>query len=154
MAAILLSYFQTSIFESWGGTLESQVFGKACLMFCLHKTLPLLGSYNYPSCSIQNTLCLNTINECPNVLCRKFLLRTRTIFHLALFLSFFQQELYSYCNRPRRTTLEVLQDFPAVSSRIPFHYLFDLIPAIQPRAFSIASSLKVSHRYVYLVSWV
>ncbi|XP_072015905.1 NADPH-dependent diflavin oxidoreductase 1-like [Amphiura filiformis] len=53
-----------------------------------------------------------------------------------------QQELYSYCNRPRRTTLEVLQDFPDVSSRIPFHYLFDLIPPIQPRAFSIASSLK------------
>ncbi|KAJ8039423.1 NADPH-dependent diflavin oxidoreductase 1 [Holothuria leucospilota] len=51
-----------------------------------------------------------------------------------------QQELYSYCNRPRRTTLEVLQDFPHVSSTIPVEYLFDLIPAIQPRAFSIASS--------------
>nr|XP_054769944.1 NADPH-dependent diflavin oxidoreductase 1-like [Lytechinus pictus] len=51
-----------------------------------------------------------------------------------------QQELYSYCNRPRRTILEVLQDFPHVSATIPFEYLLDIIPAIQPRAFSIASS--------------
>ncbi|XP_071820437.1 NADPH-dependent diflavin oxidoreductase 1-like isoform X2 [Apostichopus japonicus] len=53
-----------------------------------------------------------------------------------------QQDLYAYCNRPRRTTLEVLQDFPHVSSTIPLQYLFDLIPPIQPRAFSIASSPK------------
>ncbi|XP_071485493.1 NADPH-dependent diflavin oxidoreductase 1-like [Diadema antillarum] len=51
-----------------------------------------------------------------------------------------QQELFSYINRPRRTILETLQDFPHVSTTIPFTYLFDLIPAIQPRAFSIASS--------------
>ena len=39
--------------------------------------------------------------------------------------------------------LLVLQDFPSASANIPFEYLFDLIPPIQPRAFSIASSLKV-----------
>ena len=55
-----------------------------------------------------------------------------------------QQELYSYCNRPRRTILEVLQDFPHVSSTLPFEFLFDVIPPIQPRAFSIASSPKAS----------
>uniref|UniRef100_A0A8C4Q4K1 NADPH-dependent diflavin oxidoreductase 1 n=1 Tax=Eptatretus burgeri TaxID=7764 RepID=A0A8C4Q4K1_EPTBU len=49
-------------------------------------------------------------------------------------------DLYSYCNRPRRTTLEVLQDFPHTAAGLSIDYLFDLIPVIQPRAFSIASS--------------
>ncbi|XP_043914460.1 NADPH-dependent diflavin oxidoreductase 1 [Protopterus annectens] len=52
-----------------------------------------------------------------------------------------QEELYSYCNRPRRTTIEVLLDFPHTTAAIPHDYLFDLIPTIRPRAFSIASSL-------------
>ncbi|XP_030317113.1 NADPH-dependent diflavin oxidoreductase 1 isoform X2 [Calypte anna] len=52
-----------------------------------------------------------------------------------------QEELYSYCNRPRRTTLEVLWDFPHTTSAIPPHYLLELIPRIRPRAFSIASSM-------------
>lgn len=51
-----------------------------------------------------------------------------------------QEELYSYCNRPRRTILEVLQDFPHTTPHIPFEYLFDLIPPIKSRSFSIASS--------------
>ncbi|XP_068104750.1 NADPH-dependent diflavin oxidoreductase 1 [Hyperolius riggenbachi] len=53
-----------------------------------------------------------------------------------------QDELYSYCNRPRRTTLEVLVDFPHTTSNIPSDYLLELIPRIRPRAFSIASSLQ------------
>ncbi|XP_068020311.1 NADPH-dependent diflavin oxidoreductase 1 isoform X2 [Melanerpes formicivorus] len=52
-----------------------------------------------------------------------------------------QEQLHSYCSRPRRTTLEVLWDFPHTSSAIPPDYLLDLIPRIRPRAFSIASSL-------------
>ncbi|XP_041262697.1 NADPH-dependent diflavin oxidoreductase 1 isoform X2 [Onychostruthus taczanowskii] len=52
-----------------------------------------------------------------------------------------QEDLYSYCNRPRRTTLEVLWDFPHTTCAIPADYLLDLIPRIRPRAFSIASSL-------------
>ncbi|XP_067132918.1 NADPH-dependent diflavin oxidoreductase 1-like [Centruroides vittatus] len=51
-----------------------------------------------------------------------------------------QEELYSYCNRPRRTILEVLQDFPHTTPHVPFEYFFDLIPPIKPRLFSIASS--------------
>lgn len=53
-----------------------------------------------------------------------------------------QEELHSYCNRPRRTILEVLSDFPTATAAVPFPYLFDLIPALQPRAFSIASSME------------
>ncbi|XP_056146865.1 NADPH-dependent diflavin oxidoreductase 1 [Lampris incognitus] len=53
-----------------------------------------------------------------------------------------QEELYSYCNRPRRTTLEVLADFPHTTAAIKVDYLLDLFPEIQPRSFSIASSLQ------------
>jgi sulfite reductase alpha subunit-like flavoprotein len=56
-----------------------------------------------------------------------------------------QQELFNYCNRPRRTMLEVLHDFYKSAAQVPVEYLFDLIPAIKPRAFSIASSAKVMH---------
>ncbi|XP_044120371.1 NADPH-dependent diflavin oxidoreductase 1 isoform X1 [Neovison vison] len=52
-----------------------------------------------------------------------------------------QEELYAYCNRPRRTILEVLCDFPHTAGAIPADYLLDLIPPMRPRAFSIASSL-------------
>ncbi|XP_066466654.1 NADPH-dependent diflavin oxidoreductase 1 isoform X1 [Tiliqua scincoides] len=54
-----------------------------------------------------------------------------------------QEDLYAYCNRPRRTTLEVLCDFPHTTCAIPSDYLLDLIPRIRPRAFSIASSMLV-----------
>merc|ERR1712013_741174 len=50
-----------------------------------------------------------------------------------------QQDLYEYCNRPRRHILEVLYDFRHSTPNIPFEYLFDLIPPIKPRSFSIAS---------------
>ncbi|XP_062937949.1 NADPH-dependent diflavin oxidoreductase 1 isoform X2 [Cynocephalus volans] len=52
-----------------------------------------------------------------------------------------QEELCEYCSRPRRSILEVLCDFPHTAGAIPPDYLLDLIPAIRPRAFSIASSL-------------
>lgn len=52
-----------------------------------------------------------------------------------------QDELYSYCYKPRRTIFEVLQDFH--SAKIPLKYLIDLIPEMRPRSFSISSSPKV-----------
>ena len=51
-----------------------------------------------------------------------------------------QQELYDYCNRPRRNILEVLYDFRFTTPNIPLEYLFDLFPVVKPRAFSIASA--------------
>ncbi|XP_059406597.1 NADPH-dependent diflavin oxidoreductase 1 isoform X1 [Carassius carassius] len=52
-----------------------------------------------------------------------------------------QDALHSYCNRPRRTALEVLADFPHTTAQLSIDYLLDLFPEIQPRSFSIASSL-------------
>ncbi|MED6276385.1 NADPH-dependent diflavin oxidoreductase 1 [Characodon lateralis] len=54
-----------------------------------------------------------------------------------------QDQLHSYCNRPRRTALEVLSDFPHITAELKVDHLLDLFPEIQPRSFSIASSLKV-----------
>lgn len=62
-----------------------------------------------------------------------------------------QEELYSYCNRPRRTILEVLHDFPDSTPHIPLDYLFDLIPRIRPRFFSIASSLEYHCNELHLL---
>ncbi|XP_066436130.1 NADPH-dependent diflavin oxidoreductase 1 isoform X2 [Eleutherodactylus coqui] len=53
-----------------------------------------------------------------------------------------QEELYTYCNRPRRTTMEVLADFPHTASSVPADYLLELIPRIRPRSFSIASAMQ------------
>ncbi|XP_052788058.1 NADPH-dependent diflavin oxidoreductase 1-like [Mya arenaria] len=62
-----------------------------------------------------------------------------------------QEELFSYCNRVRRTLLEVLHDFPKTSPNIPFQYLFDMIPVLQPRSFSIASSIKAHPGEIHLL---
>ncbi|BFZ20446.1 hypothetical protein BsWGS_23485 [Bradybaena similaris] len=62
-----------------------------------------------------------------------------------------QEELYSYCNRVKRNILEVLQDFCKTTARVSFEYFFDLIPAIQPRAFSIASSPKAHPNEVHVL---
>ncbi|KAL4219174.1 NADPH-dependent diflavin oxidoreductase 1 [Mactra antiquata] len=62
-----------------------------------------------------------------------------------------QDELFNYCNRVRRTLLEVLHDFPHTSANIPFEYLFDMIPVLQPRSFSIASSLKAHCNEIQLL---
>ncbi|XP_029025711.2 NADPH-dependent diflavin oxidoreductase 1 [Betta splendens] len=66
-----------------------------------------------------------------------------------------QSELHSYCNRPRRTALEVLVDFPHTTAELKVDYILDLFPEIQPRSFSIASSLKAHpHRLQILVAVV
>ena len=52
-----------------------------------------------------------------------------------------QDQLYEYCQRPRRMIREVLEEFR--SARIPREYVFDVFPPLRPRQFSIASSCKV-----------
>lgn len=48
-------------------------------------------------------------------------------------------DLINYINRPRRTILEVLQDFRHASSKLTLNILIELFTFIQPRSFSIAS---------------
>lgn len=52
-----------------------------------------------------------------------------------------QEDMWAYCARPRRNIGEVLFDFQPFD--IPFDYMLDLFPQLQPRSFSIASSLHV-----------
>ncbi|KUI68704.1 NADPH-dependent diflavin oxidoreductase 1 [Cytospora mali] len=47
------------------------------------------------------------------------------------------QEFYDYTSRPRRTILEVLEDFPGV--KIPMEYALETFPLIRGRLFSIAN---------------
>ncbi|KAG7824482.1 hypothetical protein KL909_001704 [Ogataea angusta] len=47
------------------------------------------------------------------------------------------EQLYDYANRPRRSILEVLQEFSSL--KIPLNYLPELIPRLKPRLFSISS---------------
>ncbi|KAF1972815.1 sulfite reductase flavo protein alpha-component [Bimuria novae-zelandiae CBS 107.79] len=49
-------------------------------------------------------------------------------------------ELYDYTTRPRRSILEVLQEFETV--KIPWQRICSIIPAIRGRQFSIASALN------------
>lgn len=49
-----------------------------------------------------------------------------------------QEDLHEYARRAKRSFLDVLSDFD--SARPPFDYLLDLLPKLQPRAFSISSS--------------
>jgi sulfite reductase alpha subunit-like flavoprotein len=53
---------------------------------------------------------------------------------------------YDYCLRERRNYTEVLLDFPSV--RIPLEFFIGLVPIIQPRPYSIASSPKYKERSV------
>ncbi|XP_011196040.2 NADPH-dependent diflavin oxidoreductase 1 [Zeugodacus cucurbitae] len=48
-------------------------------------------------------------------------------------------DLINYVNRPRRTILEVLQDFRYSTSKLKLSILFEMFTVIQPRSFSIAS---------------
>lgn len=62
-----------------------------------------------------------------------------------------QEEMYEYCVQPKRSILEVLADFPETVCNIKFQYLFDIIPPIKPRSFSIASSVRCHPNEVHLI---
>lgn len=49
-----------------------------------------------------------------------------------------QEDLHDYARRAKRSFLDVLTDFD--SARPPFEYILDILPKLQPRAFSISSS--------------
>jgi sulfite reductase alpha subunit-like flavoprotein len=51
-------------------------------------------------------------------------------------------ELYDYTTRPRRSILEVLQEFESV--KIPWQRVCSIIPALRGRQFSIASAMNPS----------
>ncbi|KAJ8954736.1 hypothetical protein NQ318_011431 [Aromia moschata] len=61
-----------------------------------------------------------------------------------------QNDLYTYTNRPRRNIVEVLRDFPHATKKITKEMLFEILPPIKPREFSIASSYKTHHDEVHL----
>ncbi|GAB5591386.1 NAPDH-dependent diflavin reductase [Umbelopsis nana] len=59
-----------------------------------------------------------------------------------------QDDMYAYCQRPRRTVAEVLFDFK--SAKIKLDYILDLFPMMQPRSFSIASDPKTHPGEIHL----
>ncbi|KZC12155.1 NADPH-dependent diflavin oxidoreductase 1 [Dufourea novaeangliae] len=62
-----------------------------------------------------------------------------------------QEELYNYINRPRRNILELLADFPHTTSKLNIRLLFEIMSPIKPRAFSIASSSRVTENEIHLL---
>lgn len=62
-------------------------------------------------------------------------------------------DLINYVNRPRRTILEVLQDFRHSASKLKLSILFEMFTVIQPRSFSIAS-MPSTHSLDILVAVV
>lgn len=62
-----------------------------------------------------------------------------------------QNDLYSYTNRPRRNIVEVLRDFPNATKNLTEDMLFELIPPIKPREFSIASSCSAHKDQVHVL---
>ena len=64
-----------------------------------------------------------------------------------------QEERYSYANRPKRSIVEVLRDFPHSTSKLNAQLLFEIFPLIKARSFSIASCWE-SNRLEILVGIV
>ena len=62
-----------------------------------------------------------------------------------------QEELFNYINRPRRNIIELLNDFPHTTSKLTVKLLFEIMVAVKPRAFSIASSSKYTKDEVHLL---
>eukprot|EP00897_Mesotaenium_endlicherianum_P010395 jgi/Mesen1/9384/ME000610S08681 len=66
-----------------------------------------------------------------------------------------RDDLHRYNQREGRTVLEVLEDFP--SAEVPLEWLLQIVPRLQPRAFSISSSLRAhpgqAHITVAVVEW-
>ncbi|KAN0039375.1 hypothetical protein ACTA71_001569 [Dictyostelium dimigraforme] len=59
-----------------------------------------------------------------------------------------QDDLRTYNQKEKRNFIDVLKEFPSIE--IPFEYLFDLIPPIKPRPFSISSSSLLNPNTIHL----
>ncbi|KAI0598341.1 riboflavin synthase domain-like protein [Biscogniauxia sp. FL1348] len=64
----------------------------------------------------------------------------------------FSDEFHDYTSRPRRSILEVLQDFPSV--QIPYQHIPSLFPVIQGREYSVASGGSLQKDHVEYVTRV
>lgn len=53
-----------------------------------------------------------------------------------------QENFISYAYRPKRNIVEVLADFPHATSNLTQEMLFEILPPIKPRDFSIASNCQ------------
>lgn len=62
-----------------------------------------------------------------------------------------QDDLYTYCNRPKRNIVEVLQDFPHATKNLTKEILFEILPPIKPREFSIASNSKYHQNEIHIL---
>ena len=62
-----------------------------------------------------------------------------------------QAELYEYCTKPKRSIIETMMDFPKTVEHIKLEDLFDMIPPIKPRSFSIASCLAKHTNELHLL---
>ncbi|XP_060528344.1 NADPH-dependent diflavin oxidoreductase 1 isoform X2 [Cylas formicarius] len=62
-----------------------------------------------------------------------------------------QQEMYSYVHRPRRNIVEILQDFPHATKNLTPDMLFEILPPIKAREFSIASSFAIHKNEIHLL---
>lgn len=57
-------------------------------------------------------------------------------------------DYFDYVTRPRRTLLEVLEEFSSV--KIPLDFIFDVLPRLRGRQFSIANSLRWHPNEIHL----
>lgn len=62
-----------------------------------------------------------------------------------------QTDLYNYCNRSRRNIIEVLQDFPHATKNLTESLLFEILPPMKPREFSIASNCKAHENEIHIL---
>ncbi|XP_050305008.1 NADPH-dependent diflavin oxidoreductase 1 isoform X2 [Anthonomus grandis grandis] len=62
-----------------------------------------------------------------------------------------KEDMYNYTNRPKRNIVEVLADFRNATKNLTPDVLFEILPPIKPREFSIASSYKKNKDVIELL---
>lgn len=61
-----------------------------------------------------------------------------------------QEDFFSYAYRPKRNIVEVLGDFPHATKNLTSDVLFEILPPIKPRDFSIASNFKTHQNDLHI----